>query len=66
MVIILAIIFVNLFTLRFKILDKKRVKAKNIVLIDDVLTTGATCNEAAFELLKNGANRVDALVLART
>jgi len=50
----------------FKIIDKKRVKAKNIVLIDDVFTTGATCNEAALELLKNGAGRVDALVLART
>ena len=50
----------------FKIVNQKKIKNKNILLIDDVLTTGATCNEAALELLKNGANRVDALALART
>ena len=50
----------------FNVADKKRIKNKNILLIDDVFTTGATCNEAALELLKNGADKVDALVLART
>ena len=50
----------------FKVVDQKRVKNKNILLIDDVFTTGATCNEAALELLKNGVNRVEVLVLART
>jgi len=37
----------------------------NIVLIDDVLTTGATANAAARALLKAGAARVDLLVFAR-
>ena len=50
----------------FKVIAPGTIKNKNILLIDDVFTTGATCNEAALELLKNGADRVDVLVLART
>lgn len=49
----------------FKVVDPSRIKDKDILLVDDVFTTGATCNELALELLKNGAKRVDALVLAR-
>lgn len=49
----------------FEVKDKKAVENKSILLVDDVLTTGATCNEAAKELLKHGASRVDAMVLAR-
>lgn len=41
------------------------VKGKNIVLIDDVYTTGATVKECAETLLKKGAARVDVLTLAR-
>jgi ComF family protein len=40
-------------------------QGRNIVLIDDVLTTGATANAAARALLKAGAARVDLLVFAR-
>jgi ComF family protein len=41
------------------------VAGKNIVLIDDVLTTGATVDECARVLLKAGAARVDVLTLSR-
>ena len=38
---------------------------KSVVLVDDVLTTGATLNSLARALLDAGAARVDAFVLAR-
>ncbi len=41
------------------------VKDKALVLIDDVMTTGATVEECARILLKAGAKRVDVVVLAR-
>jgi predicted amidophosphoribosyltransferase len=36
---------------------------KNVVLVDDVVTTGATLNEAAEVLKKNGVENVEAIVL---
>ena len=41
------------------------VHRRRILLIDDVLTTGATLNAAANTLLRSGAARVDVLVFAR-
>ena len=38
---------------------------RNVVLVDDVLTTGATANAATRAVLKAGAARVDLLVFAR-
>ena len=38
---------------------------RNVVLVDDVLTTGATANAATRVLLRAGAARVDLLVFAR-
>ncbi len=46
--------------------DGKRViQGKTVILIDDVLTTGATVNACAKSLLKNGAKEVRVLVAAR-
>lgn len=42
------------------------IEGKNILLIDDVLTTGATVSECAKVLLRNGAKTVNILTLART
>jgi predicted amidophosphoribosyltransferase len=42
-----------------------RVEGRAIVLIDDVMTSGATVNAAARALLRAGAKRVDVLVFAR-
>jgi ComF family protein len=43
-----------------------RLHGARVVLVDDVLTTGATVNECARVLLLAGASRVDVLTLART
>src|SRR5271166_3528519 len=49
----------------FRIADSAAVRGRNVVLIDDVLTSGATANAASRALLRGGAKRVDALVFAR-
>jgi len=41
-------------------------EAAKVLLVDDVLTTGATCNEAARVLKQAGAATVTAVVIART
>jgi predicted amidophosphoribosyltransferase len=41
------------------------VRERNILLIDDVLTTGATASACAETLLDAGARAVDVLTLAR-
>lgn len=50
----------------FEVRNRAKIDSKNILLIDDVLTTGATANECAKTLLKNGAGNIDVLTLAHT
>jgi len=49
----------------FIVNDKNLVCDKNIILIDDVLTTGSTVKEAAFVLKAKGAQRIFVLTLAK-
>jgi ComF family protein len=44
---------------------RKLVAGRNLVLIDDVITTGATAEAATRALLRGGAARVDVLTFAR-
>jgi ComF family protein len=44
---------------------REEIRDKTIILIDDVLTTGATLNECSRVLLEGGAKSVSALTLAR-
>jgi ComF family protein len=49
----------------FQVPDPDRIKGKRVLLLDDVLTTGATVQACARALKRAGAERVHVLVLAR-
>ena len=49
----------------FKVPDPGKIKGKRVLLLDDVLTTGATVEACARALKRAGAARVHVLVLAR-
>jgi len=50
----------------FKIKNPEKVKGKNIILVDDVFTSGATMREAVRTLKKAGAKKVLGFVVAKT
>lgn len=50
----------------FKITNKAFCKNKNILILDDIITTGATAESLAKEFKKAKANKVCAIALART
>lgn len=50
----------------FDVPDYREVTGKNIVIVDDVLTTGATIEACAAELLKAGCRSVGVLTIAAT
>jgi predicted amidophosphoribosyltransferase len=49
----------------FDVVRPKLIEARNIVLVDDVLTSGETVSSCAKILKKKGAARVDVITLAR-
>ena len=49
----------------FAVPHPQQVKGKNLLLLDDLYTTGATAKECARALLKAGASQVDVLTVAR-
>ena len=49
----------------FGVADPTAVRKRAVLLVDDVFTTGATLNECARMLRKQGAHRVDVLTVAR-
>lgn len=50
----------------FSIKDKSKVRGRNVLLIDDVLTTGASIESAARELQASGAKKIEAAVFAQS
>ena len=49
----------------FEVTRPRLIAGKAVVLVDDVLTSGATASQAARTLKKNGATRVNVFTLAR-
>ncbi|MBQ6820057.1 MAG: ComF family protein [Clostridium sp.] len=50
----------------FKLKSTKKIKNKNLLLIDDVMTTGATIYECEKLLMENGANSIKLLTVAKS
>lgn len=49
----------------FSVQDAEVIKDKDVILVDDVYTTGSTVNECAKALKKNGAQKICVITIAR-
>ena len=49
----------------FKILNSEKIQDKNILLFDDIYTTGSTVNECSKILTRAGAKRIGVLTIAK-
>src|SRR3989338_1163556 len=49
----------------FAVANQEKIKNKKIILVDDILTTGATLSEAARALKEAGASEITGLVVAK-
>ena len=49
----------------FAVADAEKVRGRSILLVDDVMTTGATANECARVLLRSGAREIFVATVAR-
>lgn len=48
----------------FQVIDPERIRGQNLILVDDIVTTGATLESAARTLLHSGARTVHILTIA--
>ena len=49
----------------YKLKNIIKVKNKNILIVDDIFTTGSTVNECSKVLLKSGANKIGIFTIAK-
>ncbi len=49
----------------YKVQNMQKIKEKNIILFDDIYTTGATCKECTKTIMEAGAKTVDLLTIAK-
>jgi predicted amidophosphoribosyltransferase len=49
----------------FAVSNPERIKGRRVLIVDDVMTTGATVDECARVLIRAGAKIVDVFTLAR-
>jgi predicted amidophosphoribosyltransferase len=50
----------------FEVKSTKKIEGRRLLLIDDVITTGATMEECGKVLLRGGASEVRGISVART